>query len=298
MPRGKLRTMLGLVPGVVVAHDPPWGVRVAFRNTGQQVPYRINMERDWANAISVRQKPLPQIGTWGLIAFPYDDLRNGTWICAYYPSMMDALTTSLASGFAATDPFIDMDAHFSGDLSYKDGLGNVFRQWIDGSTFVAGSGSGTPTLYRHTVDGGNNQTVQPFTYAQRVSGNPQSGTPFYFNYVHKSGTSFSVDPSGNFTVSGAPGATFTCTFGVATLTINSSGLVTLALPGSETFNITQGGASASDFLALVSKLVTAFNAHTHPVTGVQAGGATVTSQTPSSAWNASTIKSTIIDISN
>jgi phage baseplate assembly protein V len=74
--------------------------------------------------------------------------------------------------------------------------------------------------------------------------------------------------------------------------LDSSGNVEIQAASS--VSLSQGGASASDALALVSKLVAAFNAHTHG--GVQTGGGT--SATPTTPWTATTIESTLVKASN
>lgn len=70
-----------------------------------------------------------------------------------------------------------------------------------------------------------------------------------------------------------------------TVNIDSSGNVNITLAGGATFNI--GG--SSDALALVSKLIAAFNAHTH--SGVTSGIAV--SGTPVTPWTASTVQSAV-----
>lgn len=315
-----MKSMLAqLVQAQVVAHDPPFGIRVAFRTTGQQASFRVLLGRDFGNAVSVSQRPMPQIGSWGLVAFPNQDLRNGVWICAIYPSLLDALTTTKSDGSNPTDPHIDYEAHFSGDWSILDGLGNFAHQYVDSSYFVAASGTALPTVYRHTVDGNQKQQTVPFSYADRIPNPPASG--FNYRFHHKSGTdllldtsgsvtvsgasgatlkflfggsTFMVDASGNTTVSGAAGATLTQTFGHTSFTIDASGLTTLALPGGKTFNVTQGGGSATDAWALVSKLLNVINTHTHK--DVQSGSSN--SGTITSPVASGDLASTLSKVSN
>lgn len=307
--------MLGLVRAQVTSHDPPWGVRVSFRTTGQQISYRCQMGMDYASALTAQQKPLPQIGSWGLVALVDADLRNAVWICAYLPSQQDALTTTMASGSAATDPHIDYQAHFSGDWWMLDGSGNYSHQWVDGSALTIASGTALPKVYRHTVDASGTQQTIEFTRADRIAKPP---TPNIYNFKHVTGTVLQVDVSGSVTVSGSSGATLSVTFGKTLMTwdvsgnvtvsgaagatlvekfggttfsVDASGLTSLVLPGSETFNISQGG-SAADALVLVSKMVTKFNAHTHG--GIQSGSSN--SSTPTSPIASGDIQSTIVKI--
>lgn len=264
---------------------------------------------------------MPQIGTWGVVMFPYGDIRNGIWMGSYYPSQVDALTTTQASGFAPTDPFIDYAAYFSGHWHLLDGLGNQATQWADGSYLTAAAASGLPTIYRHTVVANKQQNI-PYARSTRIP-NPPSGFVFDFEHISGTrvgvtasgstyasgavgasglytygGTKATIDASGNTTVSGAAGASLTFNFGAATITIASGGTISVNVPNSDTFNVTQGSMSAGDALALVSALVAAFNAHTHAVVGVQAGSSTITSNTPTSPWSASTIESAVAKVSN
>lgn len=267
----------------VYAHDPDSGSIYVIILSNAQSPIRIQYGRHGpADALRIKQSPMPGIGSWGLAAFPAGDIRNGVWLCSYFPSQIDAIH----SPGLATDPFDEYDAHFSGYWRLLDGTGNLSFQFSDGSYGVFGSGSALPTVYRHIVSNQQRQKV-PFTFAERVP-NPPSRFQGFFQQAN-AGTSFSLDASGNITVSGAVSSSIKLILGGTTLTISSdaAGQVTLALPAAETFNITQGGSPATDFVALVSKLVAAFNAHTHPGTG-----------TPTTPWSTSTVNSTIIEISN
>lgn len=259
-----------VIQAQITAHSPPDKVQIVFKMMGQSVSAPARLGREYIDPIRARQKPMPAIGSWGIILLPNGDIRNATWVCAVSPSLADALTQSQPAD--PTDPFIDYEAHFSGHWDFMDGKGNVATQFADGSTLVMGATSGVPTIYRRIVDEKQTQQIKEFTRAQRILA-PPSG--FYANFHHISGTSFSVDPSGNFMVSGATGASMTLSFGPSgahtTLIIDSSGHAFLNLSGSQTFDITQNNASASDWLVLVSKFLTKFNAHTH--SGVQAGGA-------------------------
>lgn len=276
----------------VTAHNPPWGLQVAFKSTGQGPTVPVTVLHDQADALRVRQRPLPVPGSWGLVAFPYGDVRNGVWLGAVYPSLIDALTTTDASGAAAngTDPYIDYMSHFSGYWFMRDGMGNAAEQYPDGSYMLAASGTTLPTVYRHIVED-NKQKQVALAQSDRI---PSPPNPFNYLFHHQTGTEVSVDVSGNVVVSGSSvsGATLTLLFGGTSLSIDASGQVTLALPGSEMFNITQDGGSPSDALLLVSKFITAFNAHTHP--DPQGG----TTSPPSTPLAPSDVESTIIGISN
>jgi hypothetical protein len=220
----------------VTAHDPPRRVQVVFGSTGQQPSFTVQMGLDYGNALSVRQKPLPGIGSWGLVAFPRGDYRNGIWLCTYMPNLMDAMTYA----GQATDPFIDMEAHFSGYWRQLDGKGQEAKQWPDGSFFNAASGGGSiltlPTVYRHIVDN-NQQKRVPYTRQDRI---PNPPSPFGFAFVHQTGTLATIGPSGNALVSGAAGKTITLVANGATIQIDAAGNIAMTTPG--TFTLHAGGA--------------------------------------------------------
>lgn len=287
---------------------------------GQIVTAPAFVGRDYSDPLRVRQKPLPTIGSWGIVLIPNGDIRNATWAFTTEPSLANALNYT----GDATDPFMDYESHFSGDWYLLDGKGNFARQFADGSSLIMAATSGLPTIYRNIVDEKQNQIKQEFKRSERIP-NPPSG--FYALFDHISGTTFSVNPSGNFAVSGASGtsgipsasgsitfggstfsidasgnflvsgaagATATINFGQSQIIVDASGKVSINLTGSETLNISQGGGSPSDFLVLVSKFLTAFNAHTHK--GVTSGGAI--SGTPTTNLAAGDVKSAAVDISN
>ena len=287
---------------------------------GQSITAPAALGREYVDPIRVRQKPMPAPGSWGIVLIPNGDIRNATWICSISVNQALALTYT----GDATDPYLDYTAHFSGHWTMLDGKGNAATEFADGSTFVMGATSGVPPVFRYTVDKDQNQQKTAYTRAERI---PNPPATFYANFAHNSGTTLSIDPSGNCsvsgasgasgvapasgsisfghtvfsidgsgntTVSGAAGASITVMFGAATLTINASGLTTLALPGTETFDITQGGGSPTDFLVLVSKFITAFNNHTHK--NVAAGGSNT--GTPTTNLAAADVKSAAVLISS
>lgn len=217
-----------IVMAKVTAHDPPRRVQVTFGSTGQQPSFTVQMGLDYGDALRVRQKPLPGIGTWGLVAFPRGDYRNGIWITSYLPSQMDALHYAGTK----TDPFIDYEAHFSGYWSLLDGVGQQSNQWPDGSFFNVSSGIPgaqytLPTVYRNTVVA-QKQTRIPYTRADRIP-HPPSG--YGFAFVHQTGTNISVGPGGNTMVNAGPGLSITMTANGATFTMDGSGNVTIISPG-------------------------------------------------------------------
>lgn len=250
---------MNLVSARVSAHKPPFGMMVSFKTLGQGPSLYVQLGRKYADALRISQEPLPTIGTWGIVAFPNDDIRNGVWLCSYLPSFLDALH---APG-GATEPFIDYDAHWSGHWNLLDGEGNYAVQFVDGSFITVASGTTLPTIYRHTVNSSNERERVPFTRGERIP-NPPAPRPMHIE--HSSGTK---------------------------ITIAADGTVTIDLAGGKKLDITQAGAPAADHLTLVSKLLTAFNAHTH--TGVTTGGGN--SGPPTTLLTPANVQSDVVDIS-
>jgi hypothetical protein len=97
---------------------------------------------------------------------------------------------------------------------------------------------------------------------------------------HQSGTYIKFQSSGDLAVYAAEAINLTNEAGI-TVAVESSGSIAITLPNGQTFSVN----GTSDALALVSLLVSAFNAHTHPGTS-----------TPSVPWEASTIESSIVKV--
>lgn len=273
----------------VVAAEAPWRVLVSYKSSQQGPSFPVQVLRPYIDGLRVRQHPLPVPGSWGLIAFPYGDTRNGIWLGAIAPSQIDALTLTTSGTASALDPYIDYESHFSGYWWLRDGSGNYAEQFPDGSYLTVASGTALPKTFRHTVEDNLQKSVE-FTVGDRITTVP---TAYNFQLVHKTGTMLKVDSSGIVTVSGASGATLNLQFGHTTITVDTSGMVSVVLPAAETVNITQGG-SANDWLVLVSKLLTAFNNHKH--LGVTTGGGQTGN--PVTPLVSGDINSTIIKIQN
>ena len=270
--------------GRVTAYNPPSGVVVSLKTSGQGPSVSVRMGRDYSDALRVRMRPLPTIGTWGLIFFPDGDIRSGVWGMAIEPGLLDALHYT----GAVTDPYNDYDSHYSGYWFLRDGLGNFAEQHPDGSYFIAASGTALPTIYRHIVDSNQIQQKVAFTRSDRI---PHPPSPYYYLFHHQTGTQISCDVSGNVSVSGNATATLSIAFNWGTLAINSSG-VSINLPGSNTLNIDQAGGALNDAIVLVSKFLSKFNAHVH--SDPQGGNTGV----PTVALVATDVESTAVKISN
>lgn len=263
----------------VIAQDPANDQLIVMLRSGQMPNLPVKMLHfGFADAYRISQHPMPQIGSHGIVCFPNGDVRNGLWLGTYYPNLVDA-----TAGIAG-DATVDYQAHWSGFWRYLDKAGTYAAQWPDGSSLLVGSGAALPTVFRHVVDGNSQaQRLIPYTMADRV---PHPPSPFQLNYKMANGTSVLIDKSGNITINGA-----------ANVTINASGDITLNAGQGSNIVLQGAGAAASDALALISKLVAAFNAHIH--TGVSPGGGDT--GPPATAWTAGTagtVSSTLIEISN
>jgi len=246
--------------GQVVSHAPDaGGVNVTLRTSAGAPSLPVRMLYDVVDALRVSQRPLPEIGSWGVLTFPYGNSQNGFWLGAFAPSAMSAISTF----GTATDPRTDYESHWSGWWRMLDGEGQETTVFPDGSSIVIGLGTAVPVPNRFTTE--NNARIKvPFTQAERV---PDPPTPFQVTINLANGLS---------------------------ILVNAAGQLSIDLPASQKLDISQGGGAPSDMLVLVSKLVTIFNAHTHK--NVSAG--IVNSGTPTVNIAAGDIDSTIIGISN
>ncbi len=212
------------------------GLTVVLKASGQAPTYSVRvLYYGAADALRIKQHALPSRGTWGLVAFPYGDSRNGVWLGSILPAGMDAITTTTAGSgtSAATDPFIDYEAHFSGFMKMLDGMGNYAAEWPDGSYVIGASGTSLPVPFRHTVGAQNSRDKVAFPIGQR---NPNQPSAFNFLLHHKSGTSISIDPSGKVIVSGVSDVSISSATNVnitatGNITVNATGSTTISANG-------------------------------------------------------------------
>jgi len=263
----------------------------------------VKILEPWLDGVRVCQNPLPTRGTYGVIAFPFGDDRNGVWLGAYAPALMDAVN-------AMNDPFQEYKAYGSNVYSLLDGAANflwshpsVTSQSPGGTYFYVNQDGQKPATYRHVVDGQTQERQRvPVTDAERT---PTQPSP-YVGIQHASGSSAQIDPSGNVTVTltgnqtitidGAQTVNVTGNINVntqANAVIHADGNATVSAGGTATVtgpsgidmnvnsgsqvNVSAGGGSVSDFVVLANLLVSAFNSHIHPD---PQGGDTGTPVTP------------------
>lgn len=269
--------------GMVVGHDPDGGgVMIALKSSGQIPgdPIKV-LYNGPADALRIHQQPLPARNTFGIICFPYGDMRNGVWLGAFYPSNLDAIT-STGSGqgtSSAVDAFIDYMAHFSGFWQLLDGSGNQATQWPDGSFLTMSAASGLPQTYRHTVE--NNERVKiPYLLSDRIAAPVD---PFTLQFKHISGTAVTINDAGTLSVSGVSGSevivnadgdmiinikdgrTFKVNCNGADLEIDAGGNININADNGGEVNISEGGASATNALAKAAAVVSAYNGHVHTI---------------------------------
>jgi hypothetical protein len=276
----------------VISHDPEKDSVYLQLASGQLLGYPVQRLYSVADGMRISKKPLPVRGSWVMVGFSGGDMRSAIVLGAYHPNLVDAIPN------AAGDPFSDYDSHYSGHWSHLDGVsGHLAMQFADTSSFVVSSGGTLPVIFRHMVDDQQEQKRVPFTQQDR---NPKPQNPFGWWYQQAAsgsmgGTTAAIDVSGNFSMAGSGmGKTMTMTFSNTTVQVDAQGNTKIALGGSATLDVSQGGGALTDFVGLVSKLVSNFNSHTHG--GVMAGGDI--SGTPTSPWTANTIKSLAIKISD
>ena len=236
--------------------------------TGPGVTVRMGVHGP-ADGVRVRQGPMPTPGTWGLVAFPGGDSRSGVWMCAVYTSDVDAFTGD-------GDPYTDYHSHWSGAYDLLDGHGQKFGGLPDGTYWSHSVTPGAPVLNGHVVNTTQNRVTKAVTPASLVT-SPPAARPF--RYHHASGTQIDIATTGQVTIAAEGGCT---------VVITPAGAMSINLASGQTLSLTDGG-SASDALALVSKLVAAFNSHTH--SGVQTGSGNTGN--PVTSWSASTIQSAL-----
>lgn len=184
-----------LLIGIVTAQDPQNdGVVVSFKQSGQIAGASVKiLHHGAADGVRISQRPLPGVGTWGLIAFPNGDLRNGIWLGSYYPSMVDAV----ASG--PTDFFLDYEAHWSGWWRLLNDHGEMATVFPDGTALTVNATGDIPATYRHIVGADQKQERREFTQAERV---PTIPTPFTVKLATASGVTVEISPTGAITITG------------------------------------------------------------------------------------------------
>jgi hypothetical protein len=176
--------------------------------SGQQIMLEARMLYNGnADGIRVHQVPLPYIGSWGLVCFPYGDDRFPIWLGAYYPNVVNAITSDNSLDASQTDYY----SHASGYYSLLDGLGQAFYRFPDGTEITVNSDNSQPTTYRHNIDEFGKVQRVVITDEERVPNPPSQ--PFYISLRHPTGTSETITPDGIISKKTGPGGVDTPTAG-------------------------------------------------------------------------------------
>jgi hypothetical protein len=175
---------------------------------------------------------LPMPGTWGLVAFPSEDGRNGHWLGATEPALNDASPNTAGK----VSP--RYAAHYAGGWSYTGPDGTTAESLADGSYFLSGTALPVPT--RHTLDGQQKRQATAFTAAER---NPSPPGPYPATFVHKSGASMAVSAAGAVSASAAAGQTATVSANGASVVIGAAGQVTVSTASGEPLTLSCNGGS-------------------------------------------------------
>ncbi len=273
-----------LAIGQVVSHDSKGGgVYVIFKNSGQMLSAPVQIMYDGpADAYRVNQESMPGLGTWGLIAFPDGDARNGMWIKSVYASQVNAITSD------TEEPFTKYYAHQSGFWSILDINGDSTTVYPDGTSVTISETGNIPATYRNTVENQVQTRVQ-LTQAERV---PNPPAPKIINIITASGVTLNIDASGNVTLGVAGNLTGTVD-GNANITVKGTADITIdgdATASANSWNITgnvtwngdmqvNGTITASSSISdhngaygTVNNIRYVYNGHAH--NGVQTGTGT------------------------
>lgn len=155
-----------------------------------------------ADATRIEQTPLPVIGTWGLIAFPFGDVRSIIWIGSFYQSLVNAVN----SDNTPESGQMRYMSHASGAYSVLDYDGNYYYYSPDGTQLILNAGGDAPVTRRHNVDEHINQNEIVIGNSFR---NPQPPSPFTASIVHPSGAAITIQSNGDIVIQQANGTTTT-----------------------------------------------------------------------------------------
>jgi phage baseplate assembly protein V len=122
---------------------------------------------------------------------------------------------------------------------------------------------------------------------------PSGMTPDKIHVLFKDGTSVEYDRSVHRLAVSlcAGGSSVVTTQAGSEIELDATGNVSIMAANNGKVMFSQAGTQASDSVAVVSRLVTAFNAHVH------ADPQGATTSTPTRQWSAATIESTMISVS-
>lgn len=186
-----------MTTGHVLSHDEDRHAVYVMLKSGESPLLPVEVGRHGpADALRTSHGELPGRGTWGLIAFPHGDARNGVWLVSYQANQLDAFTA--APGESA----VRYSSHLSGHWSHMGQDGSTTEVWPDGSSMVTGNGGAVPATYRHILDSTGRRIRAPLTQSQRV---PSPPAAFPRVYTHASGATMVVSAAGEISEFSAAG---------------------------------------------------------------------------------------------
>ena len=183
--------------GYISGYGPNRTLKVVLRS-GQILGTPVQYSYDgFADQLLINQKPLPRIGTWGIIGFLYNDDRNAVWLKSIYIQQNNAIVYGTPD-----DNFTTYETQMSGAYTYKDSSGTEMSFFADGSYLLVSSANTPPVIYQNVIQNGTVEQVE-VPSSSRITQSAMN-----FNLNHSSGTDVLIDSSGNATLTMASGATF------------------------------------------------------------------------------------------
>ena len=285
-----------MIPSIATAQvigysEENHSVFVTLEASSSGPSYQVKVLERYSDGARIQQNPLPVRGSWGLVLFPYGDDRNGVWIGAFPPALVDAIN-------AVAGDYGEYYESYPSDV-YKliDADANMLVSHPSGTWWAINQNGTKPTVYRHVVDS-STQKQERVAFPDSLR---QTQTAPYVKFHHSSGTDIEIDPSGNVTAS-VTGTLDVTANGATTVTANAG--VTINVTGNATMNstgsvsitsavsasvtapsIALSNAGGSPLALMNSNGVTVYNGHTH--SGTTSDGAAFTTGAPNQAMTPS-----------
>jgi hypothetical protein len=151
-----------------------------------------------SDASRIEQQPLPIVGTWGLVAFPYGLVEGAIWLGSFYQTGVTAVN---ASNHATNeDGQMKYMSHASGSWYLLDYLGQYAMTFGDNTQILINSDNNTPTTHRQVIDPEKGYSAIEYFQSDR---NPNPSPPFWISLNHPgSGASATISPSGDVLILG------------------------------------------------------------------------------------------------
>src|SRR5579863_8327027 len=175
------------------------------------VPVKI-LYNGTSDASRIEQQPLPIVGTWGLVAFPYGLVEGAIWLGSFYQTGVTAVNAS--NNPTNEDGQQKYMSHASGAWSLLDYIGQYAMTFGDNTQILVNSTNTTPVVYRQTIDPEIGYSAVQYYQSDR---NPNPAPPFWISLNHPgSGASVTISPSGDVLIlGGGPLGTTQAAFNLA-----------------------------------------------------------------------------------